>query len=67
MTDNITSIDPITAAIAQAEKEMAEELSKGATRQLLGKLRQIADAKRIVANLELEYAALQRDLRAQAR
>jgi DNA invertase Pin-like site-specific DNA recombinase len=64
MTDNVTHIDPISAAIAEAEKEVAEEKSKEAKRQIKAKLQEIDRAEKIVANLKIEYEALVRDLRA---
>lgn len=46
----------------EAEKEVREDAEKAAKVAIVGKLREIARAKKIVANLEAEYALLLRDL-----
>jgi hypothetical protein len=64
MTESATPINDVTGLLREAEAELAEETSKEAKKRIAGKLRQIRDAKRIVANLELELEALMRDMRA---
>lgn len=59
--ERLTVFD-IKAVEADALKEIAEEKAKAAKAKIKGKLAEIARAKRIVANLEEEYAVLLRDI-----
>jgi DNA-binding transcriptional regulator GbsR (MarR family) len=63
-SEDVAYIDPISAAVAEAEKEVAEEKAKDAKRQIKAKLQEIERAEKIVANLRIQYDALIRDLRA---
>jgi hypothetical protein len=47
---------------AEAEKEIAEERKTVAKARIKSKLREIAQAERIVANLRDEYAVLLQDI-----
>jgi len=68
--DNISTIsgngDVVSQIEAAARAELDKELSEEAKRQLKASLRRIADAKKVLANLELEHEALLADLRAGA-
>jgi phage-related minor tail protein len=46
----------------EAANELAEEKATAAKSKIKAKLRQIADAERIVQNLREEYAVLKRDI-----
>lgn len=52
----------IKKAEEEAKAEVAEESTKIAKGKIKDKLKQIDSAKKIVSNLELEYAALLRDI-----
>lgn len=52
----------IKEVIKEAEAEVAAEGVKAAKEKLKAKLRQIAQARKIVANLELEYQALLQEI-----
>lgn len=52
----------IKKAEEEARKEVAEEQASAAKSKIKAKLKAIADAKKIVANLEHEYEVLLREL-----
>jgi hypothetical protein len=52
----------IKALEADAQKELAEELSKAARTKIKASLKRISDAEKILANARLEHAALMRDI-----
>ncbi|WP_237357011.1 hypothetical protein [Xanthobacter sp. YC-JY1] len=52
----------IKAVEQKAREKIAKEQSDAAVSKLEAKLRQIAQAERVLANLRLEYDAIVRDL-----
>jgi hypothetical protein len=59
----VTPIDDIAALANEAEAEIAKERREAAKTKITASLRKIADAKRILANLELQHKALLDDIR----
>lgn len=53
------NVDEIVKA---AQKEIADESSERARKLITGKLREIKNAERVLANLQQEYEVLLRDL-----
>jgi hypothetical protein len=51
---------------AEARAEISKEQGEAAKKKIIGKLRQIAQAEAVVANLRLEYEALLRDIGSEA-
>lgn len=58
----MTTLIDIKAVEAEAKAEIAKEAGEKGKAKLKSKLREIAAAKKIVANLEGEYAVLLADL-----
>ena len=52
----------VNAAETEAKKELADEQSKEAKKKIKSKLKQIADAEKIVTNLRIEYDAILADI-----
>lgn len=52
----------VKAIAAEAEKEVADELAGIAKGKIKASLRAIAQAKKVLANLEAEHAVLLRDV-----
>lgn len=55
----------IKSVEAEAKAELAKETGEKAKAKIKAKLKQIADARKIVANLEGEYAVLLADINAE--
>jgi len=52
----------VNQVVADAEKDLADEQAGQAKTKIKGKLREIAAAKAVVANLEREYGVLLRTI-----
>ncbi len=62
MTD-VTKITPAETAIQAAHREIAEENQKKAVKVLKSKLRELEEAKTIVANVEREIVDLEQRIK----
>jgi hypothetical protein len=63
MTETVQPLDDIVVLEREAQGEVDEERRKAAKAKIASSLRQIRDAKRVLANLELAHRALLDDLR----
>lgn len=64
MVDNVTPIDDFAEIEQQAADELRKEAAECAKKRIKISLKKIADAKKIVANCELEHKALLDEIRA---
>lgn len=65
MTDAAKTTAPFSAEalMAAAQAEINQELADRAKGQIKGKLRELADAKKVVANIETQIAKIMGDIK----